>query len=126
MEFISIKNESKEFIYYFCNWWADNNKDTDLVEIILRNGPEINMYGRIKHCHLILGREYFPVATEGQARQFIEYKTGHKVPNSLPIEIWLYVNKGIKRMSSIDKFDALQAYLKVALEVAEDNFVTIK
>lgn len=67
-----------------------------------------------------------PLLTEGDIRKFIEDRTGCKVTlvqsNSLPVEIWLSsVDVNIKRISSIDKFDVLQAYWKVAIEIIKEE-----
>ena len=126
MEFMSIKDQSKEFINSFCNWWSKNRKDADLVEILLSDKVEVNMYGRIKNCNLYLGREYFPVATEGQLRHFIQDKTKDKydilysLKTKKNISFYKYTENEDKATYEADTHDLLKAYWKVAIKVSSN------
>lgn len=89
----------------------------------MSDGPEINMYGRIIGCSLLLAREYFPVATESKLRQFIEDKgyiiemstyEGFQITLSVPqknMPGWLN-KKGEYKGSNL-----LELYLKAAVEI---------
>jgi len=119
--------QPKEVQKVFENWWQPNVGD---LYCNIYNNQQENVLV-INKCQLDFSKSFKDdikqfgciLFTEGQLRQFIENKTGYKAtlvhPSSSPIEIWLYTDKGIKRISSIDKFDVLQAYWKVALEIAK-------
>ena len=65
-----------------------------------------------------------PLLTEGDLREFIEGKTGCKVVLlnnlALTIEIWITNKYGNKRIST-GKHDVLQAYWKIAIEIAKNQ-----
>jgi hypothetical protein len=132
MEYISAEEflkQTKEVQNVFHEWWEPKESDlyfheADNTVVECFNCEHDGLY--ISHRSNVSYREDMsPIFTEGQLRKFIEDKTGNKVtlvqPKTLPIEIWLYTDKGIKIISSIDKFNVLQAYWKVALEIAKEK-----
>lgn len=130
MEYISaeeFKKQTKEIQQDLVNWWKANESETDLVCLFLHDGNEIRLNSvKIQKCNLNPISEIIPLLTEGQLRKFIQDNAQCKLnlvqSLSLPVEIWLFnKERNIKRISSIDKFDVLQAYWKSALEIAKEK-----
>ena len=135
MEFIKMEDflgQSKEIQKVFMDWWKPSTGDllfeseredifmNELDNVIAINtvDEECNPYFKYMSKSVVI-----PLFTEGQLRQFIEDKTVCKVTllqsASLPVEIWLYSDKNTKRISSINQFNVLQSYWKVATEIAK-------
>lgn len=122
-DFISIKDQPLNFVNQFCDWWKEKREDTDLVEILLSSGIEINMYGRIIGWALLLAKEYFPVATESKLRRFIEDK-GYIIEMSTYEEFQITLSIPQKDMPGwLNKKweqkgdNLLELYLKAAVEI---------
>lgn len=121
MEFISAEEflkQNEEIQKVLFEWWENDCSSYDLITFVNDKYPRF-------YCDLEYGENYeglIPLLTEGQIRRFIEDKTGYKVVLlnnlALPIEIWL-INKDGNRRIFTDKHDVLQAYWKVAIEIAK-------
>lgn len=128
MNFIEAEEflkQDKRVQKVFLDWWKPNIGDLIVYKYLFKCVDEVQgtTIRALSDTYHIFKNECVPLFAEGQLRQFIEDKTGYKATlvqsNSLPVEIWLSVGKNIKRISSIDKFDVLQAYWKVACEIAK-------
>lgn len=142
MEFISAEEFRKQPVEvqkYFIDWFLENKSVTDLVQVELHPVAEIKLYSEgfqdsklqfeYKKEYQFKGKkingkyEITPLLTEGQLRKFIEDKTEYRVDCCLyegTYDINICENNGlyIKKYEDIDK-DLLQAYWKVAIQIAE-------
>jgi hypothetical protein len=126
----------------FLGWWKPSFGDListkviyDEIDVIIDTtenaiwGMNINFYDTDER-YISKALKVIPLFTEGQLRKFIEDKIGCKVnlvqSLSLPVEVWLFnKDRTIKRISSIDKFDVLQTYWKIALKVAKEEIKNV-
>lgn len=145
MEFISAEEFRKQPVEvqkHFIDWWKpsigdlvshiDNINDNNLnISIIVdyfsygenwRKYP-IKGYNIETNITTDISKNFIPLLTEGQLRKFIEDKTEYRVDCCLyegTYDINICENNGlyIKKYEDIDK-DLLQAYWKVAIQIAE-------
>ena len=110
----------------FEKWWTDNLQQSDLVKLKLaRNKEKIQIIANIDLACTEEG-EIIPLLTEGQLRKFIEDKTCgissmYNKCNNIAINI--YNNNSpifVKKYENLGS-DLLQAYWKVALEIAKEE-----
>lgn len=133
MEFISAKefsNQPKEVQEVFMEWWKPQQFDLYLfdnktLEITLRSDDDLILPIRSNSVWDEKAR-CIPLFTEGQLRRFIEDKTRkilfidfEKIDGKLNYSIYLFQDND--RYENYDNLgdDLLQAYWKVALEVAK-------
>lgn len=146
MEFISAEEFRKQPVEvqkYFIDWFLENKSVTDLVQVELHPVAEIKLYSEgfqdsklqfeYKKEYQFKGKkingkyEITPLLTEGQLRRYIEDKTEFPI---LKIELIngqydIYTQyKAIDNYSDIYVYDELgedllQAYWKVAIQIAE-------
>lgn len=141
MEYISAEEflkQPKEAQKVFIDWWnpsigdlylntPGNREDFEqIVEVIYSQELANDAYNN-KNCNMKESRgDYFPLFTEGQLRKFIEDKTGYKVetPWHGCYDIYLVDHltgqEVIKDYSNLGT-DLLQAYWKVACEIAKEQ-----
>nr|WP_308545826.1 hypothetical protein [uncultured Lachnoclostridium sp.]DAF89849.1 MAG TPA: hypothetical protein [Siphoviridae sp. cteLh2] len=132
MEFITVEQfqeQPKEIQQVFLDWWQPNKGD---IYCNLYNNQQDNVLV-INNCQLEVFKTFkddiklygIPLLTEGQLRKFIEDKTKTKIETSLTVynqyALWLVKVKG-QDYETFDtrEEDLLQAYWKVACEVATD------
>lgn len=122
MEYISSEEflkQSMNIQQEIWNWWKPSKGDLFENDLIGGFGVMAN--------NNELKNGLIPLLTEGQLRKFIEDKTGYKVtliqPKALAIELWLYTENGIKKIPTTDKFNVIQAYWKVACEIASKKVI---
>lgn len=124
MEYISVEKFlklPKEVQDIFWNWWKPSKGDINYSPV--RNGIEVIEIENNSNQRRNLG--YIPFLTEGPLRKFIENKTEYRVDCCLyegTYDINICENNGlyIKKYEDIDK-DLLQAYWKVAVQIAEQE-----
>lgn len=135
MEFINpteFKNQSKEVQEIFIKWWEPKphdligklNGDYCLVDELIQPNKPKNFKNRY-----IENKKYFPLFTEGQLRKFIEEKTACKLQIYYNGDIGYTIQNGYS--DSFAKYeydmyenlgeDLLQAYWKVACEIAKES-----
>lgn len=124
MEYISVEKFlklPKEVQDIFWNWWKPSKGDINYSPV--RNGIEVIEIENNSNQRRNLG--YIPLLTEGPLRKFIENKTEYRVDCCLyegTCDINICENNVlyIKKYEDIDK-DLLQAYWKVAVQIAEQE-----
>jgi hypothetical protein len=124
MEFISAEEflkQPKEVQEVFFKWANDNVSDYDLVQ----DNGEIMLYKDfIKRGNVEF--DSYPLFVEGQLRKFIEDKTNGKVESYYA---WDYYTIAIRDTEcggddpqyDTEETDLLQAYWKVACEIAKES-----
>lgn len=124
MEFISARefsNQPKEVQEVFFKWANDNGQDYDLVQ----DNGEIMLYKDfIERARIEF--DSYPLFTESQLRKFIEDKTNGKVESYYA---WDYYTIAIRDTGcggddpqcDTEETDLLQAYWKVACEIAKES-----
>ncbi len=141
MEFISAEEflkQTKEIQEVFMEWWEPSMGDLfcdidaffmEHMECLLETDKIEIINDDKKHGY------YIPLFTEGQLRKFIENKTGSTVDitrtfltannkYNFDFELWIVVENRIKYNGSFEydmENDLLQAYWKVALEIAKES-----
>lgn len=124
MEYISAKEflkKPKEVQEVFIDWWRPSKGDINYSPV--RNGIEVVEIENNSVQRRNNG--YIPLLTEGQLRKFIEDKTRYKVeaPWHGCYDIYLVDQltgqEVIKDYFNLDT-DLLQAYWKVACEIAKE------
>ena len=126
MEFISVEEFLKlneEIQKVLLEWWENNCSSYDLITFVNDKSPRF-------YCDLEFWENYegvIPLLTEGQLRKFIEDKTGgietieHFIGigqydiKTLPLVDGIYENDIYEDLGE----DVLQAYWKVAIEIAK-------
>ncbi len=149
MEFISAEEFRKQPVEvqkYFIDWFLENKSVTDLVQVELHPVAEIKLYSEgfqdsklqfeYKKEYQFKGKkingkyEITPLLTEGQLRKFIEDNTGGKVefyPDVYHGERYYTIMirdsgcGGDDPEFEVDADDVLQAYWKVAIQIAEQE-----
>ena len=139
MEFITVEQfqeQPVEVQKIFLDWWKCDYGDlyyyneNPLIKYkdfkIIDNELEYEVYGDFDYFKSI---GVIPIFTEGQLRKFIEDKLDMKIqceihPLTLDYIILVKNNSGNKVWMHTGKEDLLQAYWKVACDVAEQ--ITIK
>ncbi|MCQ2016786.1 hypothetical protein [Clostridium butyricum] len=135
MEFISAEEFRKQPVEvqkYFIDWFLENKSVTDLVQVELHPVAEIKLYSEgfqdsklqfeYKKEYQFKGKkingkyEITPLLTEGQLRKFIEDNTYCKLNiGNIGNIIKIYE----KELDIPFQTDLLQAYWKVAIQIAE-------
>lgn len=129
MEYISAEEFRKQPVEVqnlFIDWWKPsigglfNYKEDDEHDCI-----EVECIQSKNRLRTIALTGVIPLLTEGQLRKFIEDKTEYRVDCCLyegTYDINICENNGlyIKKYEDIDK-DLLQAYWKVAVQIAEQE-----
>lgn len=132
MEFISSEEflkQPKEVQEVFIKWWEPSigdlatNRHSDLS--VLKENRDIEAVKIYK------GQPYaIPLFTEGQLRNFIEDKTGFHLEMSSDLETGIYIadfyknnktNRFGRKMIKTLETDLLQAYWKVACQIAKES-----
>lgn len=128
MEFISSEEflkQPKEVQEVFFKWANDNGQDYDLVQ---DNGEVMLYKDFIERARIEF--DSYPLFTEGQLRKFIEDKTGFHLEMSSDLETGIYIadfyknnktNRFGRKMIKTQETDLLQAYWKVACEIAKES-----
>ena len=124
MEFITAEQflkESKEVQEVFIDWWKPSIGDLFWFETV-------NFYhlGLITHEKIKVFQTDCPAFTEGQLRKFIEDKTEKKITIiEFDYDHWNIVSKfGFAYIT--DESDLLQAYWKVAVQIAKEEVLNEK
>ena len=118
MEFITAEQflkEDKEVQDIFRNWWFKINElkiafKIDFEDIIFINGET--------------KKDIYPLLTEGQLRKFIEDKIKTKlriIPTNIGYRIIYLPGKGTDLIDKCYEGDLLQAYWKVAVQIAKES-----
>lgn len=138
MEFITVEQfqeQPKEVQKVFLDWWKCDYGDLYYYNENLLKYKDFKIIDNDLECEVYGDFDYFkktgviPIFTEGQLRKFIEDKTKTKIETSLTVynqyALWLVKVKG-QDYETFDtrEEDLLQAYWKVACEIAEQ--LTIK
>ncbi|MFW2500429.1 hypothetical protein [Clostridium diolis] len=131
MRFISAEEflkQPKEVQQVLVNWWKANESETDLVCLFLHDRNEIRLNSaKIQKCNLSPISEIIPLLVEGQLRQFIEDITKDKYDILYSLKVrenvgfYKYKENETQPTYEIETHDLLQAYWKVALEVANNK-----
>ncbi|NFO56369.1 hypothetical protein FDB39_05645 [Clostridium botulinum] len=119
MEYISAEEFLKQPVEVqnvFLEWWKPQIDSYDIVQHIITE--EISLAGYYQDFY---ESGFVPLLTEGQLRNFIEHKINKKV------DIIHYINEGYILVVDEDidysnlGHDLLQAYWKVACEIAKEE-----
>ncbi|VYU53252.1 hypothetical protein [Clostridium butyricum] len=145
MEFISAEEFRKQPVEvqkYFIDWFLENKSVTDLVQVELHPVAEIKLYSEgfqdsklqfeYKKEYQFKGKkingkyEITPLLTEGQLRKFIEDNTNCHIEIIVGISGYVFVLRSKETLKeekriSVLKRDLLQAYWKVAIQIAEQE-----
>lgn len=123
--------QPEEIQKIFINWWKCELGDLFIKNVCIDDDCEdIECLDMDTECDIEGDWEYFktvaiPLLSEGQLREFIEDKTGHKVDccfyeGKYDINICEYNGLYIKKYKDVDS-DLLQAYWKVAIQIVNDD-----
>lgn len=133
MEYISAEEflkQPKEVQEVFIDWWSKNKTISDIATIkINKERWGVHVLSDIDLVVFEIGKDLIPLLTEGQLRKFIEDKTEGFVVINVDEEKYQY------KIEIIDEFadyeitmiftgvgtDLLQAYWKVACEIAKEG-----
>ena len=128
MEFITAEQflkEDKEVQEVFINWWKPKigdlfkyNYGYSNIEIINLKSIKEDVEESKYSAHII------PLLTEGQLRQFIEDKIKTKlriIPTNIGYRIIYLPGKGTDLIDKCYEGDLLQAYWKVAVQIAKES-----
>lgn len=131
MEYITTEEflkKPKEIQEVFLKWWKNNMNQCDLIynSRMERIGflDDISMFSSDFKRKLIIASRNTPLLTEGQLRQFIEDKINHKFDiyerrlNGYHFKC-IDADFNVTKHFETNEHDLLQAYWKVAIEVAK-------
>lgn len=139
MEFIKLEqfmSQDDKVIEELKNWWKPkrydlyiDNNDLSLVECMDYTKADIFYSAR---NNMSYKEDMIPLLTEGQLRKFIEDKTGYKIDTTNIVAFDMYKielceldkNTGRKHIAKTYNFNEetlLQAYWKVAIQIAKES-----
>jgi len=129
MEFISVEEfleQPEEVQEIFLSWFNENVWAYDLVQ----EEDIIMLYKDYVEERISVEYDSYPLFTEGQLRRFIEDKTGYHLEISTEFGTGFYIadfyknnksNRPGRMMIKTQETDLLQAYWKVACEIAKES-----
>ena len=132
MEYISAEEflkQPKEVQEVFIDWWSKNKTISDIATIkINKERWGVHILSDIDLVVFEIGKDLIPLLTECQLRKFIEYKKQCKIDIQNCDDatyLYSYDLNALEGMYleeyAIGTTDLLQAYWKVACEIAKEE-----